>query len=236
MFYSMAMAQGRKKRAKSVEKRNKNHNRKATLGSLYGSVQVVSTKETFGVASAALRNIGFSNITKLDEKFRDLRARLRSNRMKRIGARVLRNAGFKFDRLKDCTTVRWLDSSWGRSYYYRFHWLKMVGSERDFEAVVDFTLLAYNQERCRKFRLDKDVGLNKYIVQLSCGCCDADVYFRNDEAIAKAFQDAGLTSSGEIRDELGNVVDNVDTFYGFRNVSEERRSLGYLMNKAGITF
>lgn len=60
--------------------------------------------------------------------------------------------------------------------------------------------------------------MKKYNVQLSCGCCDANVYFMNETNIINCFNKVGLTSSGIIIDDLNNIIEDVDTFYGFKEV------------------
>ena len=231
MFYSEAIVDGRKKKYKQVEKRASVHNRKAFHGAMYGSLKAVSNKYTFGSAGVAIQSEISSS--ELDRKFLDLRKRLSSNRYKKVTARILRDAGFKFTKLQDRTLWTFNDYN-GR--YFQFHWVKLVGSERNFEVMANFMSRQANYDRCRKFTLAKTKGLHKFEVQLSCGCCDAEVWFTSEDAIAKAFELAGLSSSADIRDDLGNLVTGVDTFYGYRRVEEERRGLGYLINKAGITF
>lgn len=231
MFYSEAIVAGRKQKSKQVEKRASVHNRKAFHGALYGSLKAASNKHTFGSAGVAIQ-AGFTSDV-MDRKFLNLRKRLNSNRFKKVTARKLREAGYKFAKLKDRKLWTFNDYN-GR--YFQFDWIEMVGGERDFEVMANFMSRQGNYERCRKFTLAKTKGLHKFEVQLSCGCCDAEVWFTSEEAIAAAFEVAGLTSSAEIRDDLGNLVDGVDTFYGYRRVEEERRGLGYLINQAGITF
>lgn len=74
--------------------------------------------------------------------------------------------------------------------------------------------------------------LKAYKVQLACSCCDATVYFSSDEAIEAAFARAGLSSVATIVDEAGQVVEEVDTFYGWRRTGEPRRGLEYLWERA----
>jgi hypothetical protein len=232
MFRSTAMMLGKRKRSNMYKKPYEKKDFFAWK--TYGDVSVYSTADTHGVASAALRygqnetNAGDSN-----GRARILRHRLANNQLKKIAKKILHQKGFSFTKLVWRKTL--LKNRWGNGYY-GFDWLEMKGSERNIEVVVDFTLLNSNMARMRKFRLDKEVGLNRYVVQLSCGCCDAEVYFDSDEAIQRAFDEAGLVSSGTIRDSLGNTVDGVDTFYGYRCIGEKRRSLDYLANKIGITF
>lgn len=59
--------------------------------------------------------------------------------------------------------------------------------------------------------------MKTYSVRHSCGCCYSDIQFENDEAIQKAFEAAGYTSSGTIVNETGTAVHDVDTFYGYEN-------------------
>lgn len=72
-----------------------------------------------------------------------------------------------------------------------------------------------------------------YMVHLVCGCCQGELHFSSPEAIATAFENAGLTSSGTITDELGNVVEDIDTFYGYseKGVVDPRGKLEKLFDQ-----
>ena len=70
--------------------------------------------------------------------------------------------------------------------------------------------------------------MHTFIVQLSCGCCDAEVQFLSEERIAAAFTAAGLSSTATITDDAGEEIGSVDTFYGWRRADEDRRGLSWL--------
>lgn len=89
-----------------------------------------------------------------------------------------------------------------------------------------FKLAAHQKDQLKKIQKCK-----KFIVQLNCGCCDAEVFFKDESALKKQFEDQGLTVSGVITDEIGNEVSGVDMFYGYRSPSSERRSLEYLVEQ-----
>lgn len=74
-------------------------------------------------------------------------------------------------------------------------------------------------------------GMKKFIVQLSCGCCDSEVFFYEEQTLIDQMQNAGFSVSASITDDLGIVVENVDTFYGYRTEKESQRSLEYLIEK-----
>lgn len=82
-----------------------------------------------------------------------------------------------------------------------------------------------------KIRKNLRKGLKGYIVQLGCGCCDAEVFFASDADIETAITAMGLTSSGVLVDQTGVEVHGVDTFYGFRRSDEPRRGLDFLLSR-----
>lgn len=63
--------------------------------------------------------------------------------------------------------------------------------------------------------------MKQYEVELVCGCCSDILHFKSEENIQKAFEKAGLGSSVTITDDVGNVVEGIDTFYGYREVKED---------------
>lgn len=71
-------------------------------------------------------------------------------------------------------------------------------------------------------------GLKAFVVQMGCGCCDSTVYFKDEIAIQNKFNQIGLACSAVIEDEAGQVVEGVDTFYGYRRETDKRRGLEYL--------
>lgn len=86
----------------------------------------------------------------------------------------------------------------------------------------------------RKAKEDKKRHrLAPYIVkaQLCCGCCDTTMHFKSKASARAAFEKAGLTSIGYIVDDLGEMHEGVDTFYGFRGEAEPPRGIGYLMKR-----
>lgn len=95
------------------------------------------------------------------------------------------------------------------------------------------------EEKKRQQRIDaasrkaKEFGLKignlkPFVVQLSCGCCDATVYFADEKGIKTALYNAGLQCSAVIEDAAGQRVEGVDTFYGYRLETDKRRGLDYL--------
>lgn len=74
-------------------------------------------------------------------------------------------------------------------------------------------------------------GLKTYVLQLNCGCCDREVWFRSEETLKSQFTAVGLTVSATIHDDLGQAVERVDTFYGYRREKEARRGLDYLVRR-----
>jgi len=100
--------------------------------------------------------------------------------------------------------------------------------------------LANKRQKQTDAKLNKQVqalgikvkGTKKFIVQLSCGCCDADVYFREEQTLVDQIRAQGFTVGGVITDDLGQTVDSVDTFYGYRSEKETSpRSLEYLLKR-----
>ena len=63
-------------------------------------------------------------------------------------------------------------------------------------------------------------------VLLSCGCCDAILYVKDEMSFRQKFSDLGLTSSGRITDDLGNEVTSIDTFYGYSLEDEQPKKYG----------
>ena len=63
--------------------------------------------------------------------------------------------------------------------------------------------------------------MKEYEVELGCGCCSDILYFKNEENIKKAFETAGLGSNTTITDDKGNVVEGIDTFYGYREIKPD---------------
>lgn len=66
----------------------------------------------------------------------------------------------------------------------------------------------------KKFELKLPKDMQMYTVALSCGCCEANLFFSSDSKAKTAIKEAGLGSMQLMTDELGNEVDHVDTFYG----------------------
>lgn len=74
-------------------------------------------------------------------------------------------------------------------------------------------------------------GMKKFILQLSCGCCDVDVYFRDEQTLKDQINAIGFTVGGVIQDDLGQVVEGVDTFYSYRTEKDKNRSIDYLVER-----
>ena len=77
----------------------------------------------------------------------------------------------------------------------------------------------------------KTKGLKKYVLQLSCGCCDVDAWFASEDRLQSQFAAAGLSVGAVIRDDLGRDITGVDTFYGYRQEKDARRGLDYLIRR-----
>ena len=67
-------------------------------------------------------------------------------------------------------------------------------------------------------RRNKKKKCKKFKVYLSCGCCDATVFFFSINSIDAKFVKMGYTSSGVLTDDLGNVIRDVDTFAGYQEI------------------
>lgn len=52
-------------------------------------------------------------------------------------------------------------------------------------------------------------------VTQSCGCCTAILWFRDPQVAEQAFERAGLTSSAEMCDDMGDIY-RVDSYLGYR--------------------
>ena len=63
-------------------------------------------------------------------------------------------------------------------------------------------------------------GCFKYEVQLTCGCCYGVLYFKSDKNAEAALRQAGLRVNADITDDSGQVIEDVDTFYGIWRVRE----------------
>lgn len=88
-----------------------------------------------------------------------------------------------------------------------------------------------SMERKAKTLGIKTKGLKKYVLQLSCGCCDADAWFASEDRLKSQFVAAGLTVDAAIRDDIGQDITGVDTFFGYRQEKDARRGLDYLINR-----
>ncbi len=66
----------------------------------------------------------------------------------------------------------------------------------------------------KNLKLDIPNGMKIYTVLLSCGCCEANLFFSSDDKARTAIKEVGLGCMQSITDEVGNTVDHVDTFYG----------------------
>ena len=86
------------------------------------------------------------------------------------------------------------------------------------------------EEKARRLQRAKD-KLAPYKVEANqtCGCCSTTLAFKSKASARAAFQKAGLTSFGTITDDLGQVHEGVDTFYGFRLADEKPRSIPWLL-------
>lgn len=78
--------------------------------------------------------------------------------------------------------------------------------------------------------------MKTYRVQYSCGCCFEEVMFEDDDSAQKALKKAieeagGLSSSATITDDLGNIYDDIDLFYGFSDLNDDTPPLLRLVNK-----
>ena len=73
-------------------------------------------------------------------------------------------------------------------------------------------------------------GFKRVYAKYDCGCCTAEMFFRNKENVIEAFAKAGLQNGAKIVDDKGNIHEGIDTFYGFSMDKEEQhdRGLKYL--------
>jgi len=62
--------------------------------------------------------------------------------------------------------------------------------------------------------------MKTFKVQFDCGCCYSIVQFESREAANKAIAIAGLGNGKTIVDDVGQIVDGVDTFYGIFEENE----------------
>jgi hypothetical protein len=63
--------------------------------------------------------------------------------------------------------------------------------------------------------------------KLTCGCCTAEMRFRDKDSAEAAFDRAGLGHT-HVTDDDAVVHEGVDTFYGFTTSEDEKRGLDYL--------
>ena len=73
-------------------------------------------------------------------------------------------------------------------------------------------------------------GFKRVYAKCDCGCCTAEMFFRNKESATEAFAKVGLQNGAKIVDDKGNIHEGIDTFYGFSMDKEEQhdRGLKYL--------
>lgn len=160
-----------------------------------------------------------------------LRRRLQERAKRNFIVGQLRRAGYDVSDMRLTRRSESFKGFDGKTRFNTFYiWVSQTYRGIGLTLFVDETLLRRG-EKCRLFREAFHNGMKKYVVQLSCGCCDAEMYFRSEESMAAAFEAAGLTVSGVITDDLGNTIDGVDTFYGVRRSDEDRRGLGYLIDQ-----
>jgi len=69
-------------------------------------------------------------------------------------------------------------------------------------------------------------GFNRVYAKCDCGCCTAEMFFRNKESVIEAFTKVGMQNSATIVDDKGNIHEGIDTFYGFSMDKEEQQDRG----------
>jgi len=67
-------------------------------------------------------------------------------------------------------------------------------------------------------RKNKKKKCTKFKIYLNCGCCEVIGYFKNKTSIDNKFKNTESTSNGIITDDLGNVIKNIDTVYGYYKI------------------
>jgi hypothetical protein len=57
----------------------------------------------------------------------------------------------------------------------------------------------------------------------NCGCCTVKMAFESEERLLAAFKKQGLTVYGKVTDDEGVEHEEIDTFYGFTDVTVETK-------------
>jgi hypothetical protein len=95
----------------------------------------------------------------------------------------------------------------------------------------------HKQEKAERLRQERRKTANKkkykdarYVVvaKKTCGCCEAELHFHDEEAAKAAFHKARLDVAAVITDDAGDKHTEIDTFYGYRKPDEAARGLSYL--------
>ena len=77
----------------------------------------------------------------------------------------------------------------------------------------------------------------KFVARKTCGCCMAEMFFKDSAAASAAFKRAGLNCWATVTDDMGTAHPDIDTFYGFSkwtNTLNNDKPLLTLAKRAGI--
>lgn len=58
-------------------------------------------------------------------------------------------------------------------------------------------------------------NLTRFFAKQKCGCCWVEMFFKNDDAAAKAADDLWNSNSDVVVDDTGKTYSGVDMFYTF---------------------
>lgn len=81
-------------------------------------------------------------------------------------------------------------------------------------------------KQLKKEEKRENKGTIAVYAKCDCGCCTAELRFKNVESAKEAFSKAGLENSATIIDDKGVEHTGIDTFYGFSLEDEKQKARG----------
>jgi hypothetical protein len=100
--------------------------------------------------------------------------------------------------------------------------------------------LSRRQKRLRreKKRVGQGLVLRRFFARASCGCCEIEMSFENEDRIREVFDKTEVSSSGVIVDDQGVRHEGVDLFYGYSEKRAEMcgKGLNYLASEVAFDF
>jgi hypothetical protein len=85
--------------------------------------------------------------------------------------------------------------------------------------------LKKSKKKEKKIKRQENRGTIAVYAQYTCGCCIAEMRFKDKESAEQAFLKAGVGNKMNITDDKGVVHEGIDTFYGFS--TDEKHKFGF---------